>query len=193
MRNITINFDDLFIRGDMPGIMVHVTADSEWSRWHEEDEKFAGSTYYLFPFRAYDFQVCGTVNGEWDHGSSPVIGLGNLVNIDHNGDRSSLAYGMEYWATTDNVTHALLKGQAMLALYNCTKGGQMIIESDAIHGDAIDTFISLCMLWLSRRTGYQEKTDAAVDNFLTDFRYEDIPETFKEIAKIYKSDATDVA
>ena len=68
----------------------------------------------------------------------------------------------------------------------------MAIESDLVYGDAIDYFVSLCMLYLSKRGGYQEETDAAVEQYLTDFRYEDMPEKFKEIVRIYKSDATDV-
>lgn len=36
---------------------------------------------YLTPFRAYRFQVSGTVDGRWDHGSSPVCDLSELARM----------------------------------------------------------------------------------------------------------------
>lgn len=41
-----------------------------------KDDKVLG---YLAPFRGYRFQVMGNQQGEGDYGSSPVLGLGNIV------------------------------------------------------------------------------------------------------------------
>ena len=34
---------------------------------------------YLLPFRRYRLQVCGTISGEWDLGSTKVFGFRNLI------------------------------------------------------------------------------------------------------------------
>lgn len=44
---------------------------------------------WLMPFRGYCFQVSGTINGENNLGSTPVVGLGNIVNAKYDGEHGS--------------------------------------------------------------------------------------------------------
>ncbi len=43
---------------------------------------------YLSPFRGYKFQVSNSIEGDWDLGSSRVVGLGNIISssYDKKGD-----------------------------------------------------------------------------------------------------------
>lgn len=44
-------------------------------------KSYGKTTRYLVPFRLYKFQICGTINGEWDLGSSEVKRFRDIVEF----------------------------------------------------------------------------------------------------------------
>lgn len=71
---------------------------------------------WLSPFRGYKFQVSKTKDGEWDKGSSGVIGLKHcLVPV-------SSGRGYESDFDRDGIHKELIYGQIMLALTDWISG-----------------------------------------------------------------------
>ena len=83
-------------------------------------------TGYLSAFRKYSFQVSMTAQGQWDMGSSPVLGLKNILeavapNKQGPGYQSNLAWDGEAQA-------CLLKGLALQALVEYTSKEDAVLK-----------------------------------------------------------------
>ena len=78
----------------------------------EEEETVIIRSGYLSPFRGYKFQVSGTEDGDWDLGSSKVIGLANIDYFRKGSGFSPYASNADRY----DAIIELFKGQAMLAL-----------------------------------------------------------------------------
>jgi hypothetical protein len=78
---------------------------------------------FLSPFRGYSFQVSGDFEGHGDMGSSRVIGLANVLTAEL---PKQIAPSNLYWEETKKE---LLKGQAMLALYNFGKYAGVTVDT----------------------------------------------------------------
>jgi hypothetical protein len=83
---------------------------------------------YLMPFRAYRFQVCGNMNGEWDLGSSDV--MPDMFQLAHLGE----------------LGFKCLRALALDALHHY--GAEVGVNNV----DAFDAFICLCADYLRKRT-----------------------------------------
>lgn len=112
---------------------------------------------YLTPFRAYCFQVSGTKGGQGAYGSSQVIGLRKVANMTSDiSEPSNL-----------NMKHTceeLLRGQAMIALYNHARMKEAALDletraeddatlsngeiSDFLMPTRFDMFVEECLIWL---------------------------------------------
>lgn len=132
------------------------------------------SCYYLTPFRLYDFQISGTLDGDGDYGSSPVIGLCNLMAMTRdNYELSNLSWN-NYISTTSNALHPLMKGQAMLAIYGFQKYNKRYGDGFSLdfyrdhdhailrHGDVLDQFISICQAYILNYMGRESEIDREV-------------------------------
>lgn len=116
-------------------------------------------TGYLSPFRQYSFQVSMTAAGQCDMGSSPVIGLKNILeasapNTRGTGYQSNLAWDGEAQA-------CLLKGLALQALSEYAsranavlKLGKSSFEKDSVncvsryYRDKLEKFIAVVVDYL---------------------------------------------
>lgn len=113
---------------------------------------------YLSPFRMYSFQVSMTSNGQWDMGSSPVLGLRNILEASIPGTR-----GPGYQSNLDwngEAQACLLKGLALQALVEYAHGdavlklGEHSFEKDSInctnryYHDRLEKYISVVVDYL---------------------------------------------
>lgn len=114
---------------------------------------------YLSPFRQYSFQISMTAQGQWDMGSSPVVGLKNVLetvapNKQGPGYQSNLNWNGESQA-------CLLKGLALQALTEYAsrenavlKLGEHIFEEDHVnctskyYRDKLEKFIAVVVDYL---------------------------------------------
>jgi hypothetical protein len=105
---------------DLPTIVVEaVAADGQVVR-----------KGYLTPFRAYRFQVSGTVNGEGDFGSTPVCNLSELA-------RMSDGYGV-------------LLPHAFTAIARWARGYKLGLDPYAIfgYGNVAEKWLEATVEWL---------------------------------------------
>lgn len=116
-------------------------------------------TGYLSPFRGYCFQVSMTSSGQWDMGSSPVLGLKNILEATVPGVIGS---GYQSNLTWDGEAQAcLLKGLALQALVEYSsrenavlKLGKSSFEEDNIncvnkyYRDKLEKFIAVVVGYL---------------------------------------------
>lgn len=104
MKKVTMN-EIQFTNSKMPiGILV--------------DKESGDEIGFLSPFRSYKFQVSGTFDGQWDLGSSKVIGLGNVWHANKSrGDGIGYQSNLTWFETKKE----LLKGQAALAIMGFEK------------------------------------------------------------------------
>lgn len=83
-----------------------------------------GSVGYLSPFRAYKFQVSKTFDGQYDMGSSEVVGLRNIVEGFDFPNKNSNYTGYASNVNLIGFVKEMLKGQAMLALMKSNRKGE---------------------------------------------------------------------
>lgn len=116
-------------------------------------------TGYLSPFRRYSFQVSMTAQGQCDMGSSPVVGLKNVLKITAPG---SIGSGYQSNLAWDGEAQAcLLKGLALQALVEYAshedavlKLGKSSFEEDNInctrkyYHDKLEKFIAVVVDYL---------------------------------------------
>lgn len=114
---------------------------------------------YLSPFRMYSFQVSMTADGQWDMGSSPVLGLKNVLEATV---PSTRGFGYQSNLTWNGEAQAcLLKGLALQALveYASHKGavlklGKSSFEEDCVnctrkyYHDKLEKFIAVVVDYL---------------------------------------------
>ena len=115
----------------------------------EKDKDEVLETVYLCPFRAYSFQVCGTASGDWDFGSSVVIGLANCIVTPNQ------HCGVGYQSNVDfnGQSKELLSGQASIALINYAhKKGAVIPNPFGLNDDAetYKAFIGECFEYIRK-------------------------------------------
>ena len=124
------------------------------------DGKCAG---YLSPFRKYSFQVSMTAAGQWDMGSSPVVGLKNVLRATPAFIKHETGYMSNLrWESPDNEAQAcLLKGLALQALVEYSsrenavlKLGKHSFEEDCVnctskyYHDKLEKFIAVVVDYL---------------------------------------------
>ena len=79
-------------------------------------------TGYLSPFRKYAFQVSDNIEGQYDKGSSKVIGLNNILNMTIQNPEIVRPDQFE-------TNFELLKGQALIAIMNYVKNEGVDIKN----------------------------------------------------------------
>lgn len=104
---------------------------------------------WLSPFRAYRFQVSGTIEGFGDYGSSEVIGLKHCIDLSY-GD------GIGYQSNHDakGIGKQLLLGQALIAMTKWTGSKADLGDWETcILGESnqMTKFIAKCYDWLRLR------------------------------------------
>lgn len=77
--NPVIKIQDVVIKDGYPELSLLYISKNTDPR-NNIDPPFVIRHVWLTPFRGYAFQVSGTINGEGDLGSTPVVGLGNIIN-----------------------------------------------------------------------------------------------------------------
>lgn len=115
----------------------------------EKGHDEALETVYLCPFRAYSFQVCGTPSGEWDFGSSVVIGLANCIITPN--QKSGVGYQSN--ANFNGQSKELLSGQAAIALISYAhRKGAVIPSQFGLNNDAetYNVFINECFEYVRK-------------------------------------------
>lgn len=120
-------------------------------------------TGYLSPFRMYSFQVSMTSAGQWDMGSSPVVGLKNVLRATPAFIKHETGYMSNLrWESPDNEAQAcLLKGLALQALVEYSsrenavlKLGKASFEEDNMNSvnkyyrDKLEKFIAVVVDYL---------------------------------------------
>ena len=104
------------------------------------DDKCVG---YLSPFRKYSFQVSMTAQGQCDMGSSPVVGLKNVLKATPAFIKHETGYMSNLrWESPDNEAQAcLLKGLALQALVEyATREDAVLKLGNHIFEDYVDEF-----------------------------------------------------
>ena len=92
--NNVIGFGQFFISKNMPCVEIRYYDEELAELYREEgkyqpDEEGYNRRAYLYCFRDYAIQLCGSITGENDLGSTPVFGLDTFASIEQMG-RSNL-------------------------------------------------------------------------------------------------------
>lgn len=103
---------------------------------------------WLSPFRAYRFQVSGSPDGQWDYGSSDVIGLKHCIC-----DKNETGYGYQSNYGNVGISKQLMLGQIVLALVQWTKSdadlGKYNISNITHRDSSMIEFVDKCYEWLT--------------------------------------------
>lgn len=110
-------------------------------------------TYYLSPFRGYRFQVSENAHGEWDCGSSEVLGLGNIIlatkSFEGVASRNSV-FASNHGYKNGNAAKEIFHAMIITAL---TDHARMYKEGLSLSMDdrrTIDGFVDECYEYLTK-------------------------------------------
>ena len=110
-----------------------------------------GTAVYLAPFRGYSFQVSGNMDGDGDYGSTPVVGLNNILDARYG---TCKKVGYQSNSSMKNMGRNVL---FMMAEYTLRQFehqgccGTTVIPTREIFGKGmLNTFIDLCIEWLQK-------------------------------------------
>ena len=161
MKNTIIRFDntDIFVNDGMPGLMIHI----------QEDGK--EMTRYLYPFRGYSFQVCGTRDGEGDLGRTEVVGLGNVYNATMRSTRAGWGYLSNVTWGTYECTTEILSSLAYKAVMKFSNRYAFITQD--YDTDTLDNFALICTAWIAIKMNDYETINDIMDDWKYHWNYTD--------------------
>lgn len=191
IATISTNIEkDLFLANHgMPGLIIHTNINGK------------NRNHYLYPFRNYKFQVCRSIEGECDEGSSDVIGLGNVYNATMRSVRSGWGWQSNLKWGSYEVTSEILSGLISKAILHFQKSFINNIKYEYDNGDeeikpedisvvfkykrnTVDMFAMICTAYIAISMGDLEVANQIHNDWcMTDVMKEAVQEMIDTIAK----------